>query len=403
MRVLHSHSAVQRHPPQISAAAKLQSVIARRLRGLIVASTLLITGLADVQAATFNYHGGDVVADAQVVVVYWGQQRAGMQDLLDRFYPRLLRSPYLSVLSEYSAAGKRLGGAGYAGSVTILPKDNRVVDTVTIAREIDIHILNGTLPQPTPNTVYMVHMGENVGVMMGSNLFGVPVGAHAGNGFCAYHFAAWTVVPTPVPLVGVFGPKIRIGVMPDPLRSGCGDASTWPQKATLLASHELVEAITNPDAVLVEMLPVIGANLQCGGSRLPVSTLTPVLTGPPIANGISPWAWVSGKSQMCNPHEVSDDCKTSVSYETTGTADGRFAVSEIFLNSQGRCITPVGATAPTPLIPTPPPPLLTPAARQQCLAGCQQAQAQCLDVNDSQRTRARCNLQLDACNKKCSR
>lgn len=121
----------------------------------------------------------------------------------------------------------------------------------------------------------------------------------------------------------------------------------WRDNTTVSASHELVETIADTDSVLIDMLPVTGANLQCGAVRVPVSAITPVLTGIPFTNGFSPWAWVASKSQFCNPDEVADSqpaCQSAAAYDTTGSGDGRFAVGPIFLNSLGRCTVPAGGT-----------------------------------------------------------
>jgi hypothetical protein len=44
---------------------------------------------------------------------------------------------------------------------------------------------------------------------------------------------------------------------------------------TVNATHEMVEAITDPDSVIIEMAPIAGANVQCNGSFWPIAALLP--------------------------------------------------------------------------------------------------------------------------------
>lgn len=379
---------------QMEASMKtLKSLIGRGFLSCFLAFSVSFTGTAHAQK--YTYGGGDVIANPEIVVVYWGKQRAGVQAAVDQFYSRLTRSTYFDVLSEYSTPRERIGRATYVKSVAIKPNDGAImVDTVETAREIDRQVLNGTLPFPGENTIYAVHFGEFMDVMMGSNIFGIPVGGEAGIGFCAYHFSARTQVPTPIPGIAIFGPKLRIAVIPDPVRIGsrCRAAPDPLGDITFLASHEVVETITNPDSVLVEMPPLVGANVQCNRARIPVTAVTPVTTVPPAVNGIEPWSWSSSASTFCNPDEVADTCLSAVSYNATGLPDGVYRVSPIFLNSRGACS--VAANVPPPPAPRPP-------ANRQCLAGCQAKLAACLDIADSPRRTASCNLAAQRCKAGC--
>lgn len=371
----------------------LRADAVRRLARWLILVASFAFGHANAQ--TYNYGGGDVIANPEIVVVYWGKQRSGLQASLDQFYPRLTRSTYFDLLREYSTPRETIGKVAYVKSVSIKPSDGAIqVDTVETAREIDRQILNGTLPFPGENTLYVVHFGEFMDVVMGSNLFGMAVGGEPTMGFCAYHFSARAQVPTPFPGIAVFGPKMRIAVIPDPGRIGsiCQGKMSVLAATTFNATHEIVETITNPDSVLVEMPPLVGANVQCNTVRLPVSSLSPVGTVPPAFNGLEPWSWTSSASQFCNPDEVSDTCTTPASYNTTGLPDGVYSVSPIFLNSRRACT--VAANVPPPPAPRPPP-------NARCMAACQATLSQCLDVADTPRRVATCNLAAQRCKARC--
>jgi len=375
----------------------------RKIFRTTCSALLLVFGFATyAQAQPYTYKGGDVVADAQIVVVYWGKQRAGLQIQLDQYYRLLTRSPYFDSLSEYSTPTKVIGRATYQQSVAIRPDEGAVqVDTVEVAREIDRQILSGHLPAPTANTIYAVHFGQFMDVVMGSNIFGIPIGGEAGIGFCAYHFAARAQAPTPVPGIAIFGPKIRIAVIPDPDRvtgRSCKRGLSHFQATTFLSSHEVVETITNPDSVLIELPPVIGANVQCDGVRIPASSLTPVLASPPAINGIVPWSWTSNASQFCNPDEVADSgsCNMPTLYSTNGTSAGEFMVSPIFLNSRGACTMPASGRVSPP--PPPPRPIST---KQACLSACQSEQQDCISGAHSGVQRGMCARTGLLCKSRC--
>lgn len=376
-------------------------------RGKLLACLITLWSSAT-WAQNFSYLGGDVVADAQVVVVYWGEQMDNtVLPRLDQFYQRLAASHYFEPLTEYAARGKRPGRVSFLRSVQIRPNDTRTIDTVELARELDRQIASGVLPPATDSTVYMVHLGTRVHATMGSNLFGVPVGAMAGQGFCAYHYTARVQVPTPFPAIAVFGQKIRIGVIPDQAVANCLSGRDFFAATTSAASHELVEAIVNPDSVLIEMLPVSGANVQCNGVRVPIATLQSSVTPIPVPiafNGIEPWAWVSGLSVFCNPEEIADSfsaatnhCTRDFTYNTTGTTgtgdtNGIYTVQGYFLNSLGRCSIAPNVAPPTVHTFDP-----------VCKAGCDRKYVSCIDNANSQKDRARCVVARSNCNKTCVR
>jgi hypothetical protein len=98
-----------------------------------------------------------------------------------------------------------------------------------IQKEIARLINTGKVPAPDADTLYMVHFPAGVSIDMEGNL--------SCQQFCAYH--------------GTFmsgGKNVYYGVMPD-FSGGCqacGGTSDKLQNTTIVSSHELVEAITDP-------------------------------------------------------------------------------------------------------------------------------------------------------------
>jgi hypothetical protein len=132
------------------------------------------------------------------------------------------------------------------------------------------------------------------------------------------------------------------------------DASRMPPRcshgvstfeAITFMTHEIVEATTNPDSVLVEMPPVVGANVQCNGVR-DSGTDHPIACA---ACGQWPGAPPGHPASHFNPDEVSDSaaCGTPASYSTTGAPDGNYR-NAIFLNSRGACTVTTGVAAAAP-------------------------------------------------------
>lgn len=373
----------------------------RSIVRLALATLAFFAGASPAQPYFFS--GGDIVERPEVVVVYWGDQPATFTANLNKFYSRITRSGYLDVLTEYSRTGRPIGAASLISSVQIMPGDSRTVDTLEIAREIDRHILSGILPIPSSRTVYMVHFGAAMSTVMGANILGAQIGASPVAGrFCGYHFTARTQVPLPLPGLFAYGPKIRISVIPDPSTTpaGCSGKPNTFNAVTFVSTHELVETITNPDSVIIEMSPVTGAAVQCNGVNFPVGAAIPV---PPIGpgplvvlNGQSPWAWNSSRSVICNPDEVSDQCSAPLRFRTTNTLDGAYIVSGIFLNSRRACSL---STRQGDVLEAPPP--RPPTAREVCTRDCRQEQSACMAEARSGVVRGACSRQALACNRAC--
>lgn len=351
---------------------------------------VLLVSLSDAGAArSFNYMSGDVISQPQIVAVYWGNQNAGIEAGMNQFYSQLVSSPYLNGLREYATPSKNIGSASFSGGFAIRQGEaGTTVDTVEIARELDRQISSGALPYPNENTIYLVHLGEWMDSVMGSNIFGAAVGVPPGAPYCAYHFTARIQIPTPVPFLSIFGPKIRIAVIPDQGMIGtpCGSVGVAAfDSTTTAASHELVETITDPDSVVLEMPPVIGANIQCNGVRLPVTALTPITTVPPAYNDPALWAWTSPGSEFCHPDEIADGC-LGTSYAPAGNS----VVSPYAIPSQGDCALPGS-----------PPPAKPGDPHQMCLDECAAELESCMADAHSGTQRGMCVRQGTLCRAGC--
>jgi hypothetical protein len=175
--------------------------------------------------AHLTFFGGPVLKAISVHPVYWTSS-AQFQSNLNAFYNAVTKSALWDMLSQYSGIGR---GSGVNGIV-----DN---DTATRVSDASIHTeLNrlfsaGTLPAPSANNYYPVHFPAGVTVT-------APDGSRSCVVFCAYH---GTYVRN--------GVNVNYGVIPDQGGScagGCGGNAQRVNNLTSVASHELIEATTDP-------------------------------------------------------------------------------------------------------------------------------------------------------------
>src|SRR5579883_1359253 len=206
--------------------------------------------------AHLAYFGGSVISRIQVVqVLYGGTQSAYASQVwataspsLASFYAGVTNSAYFDWLVEYDTpsaggTGQTIGRGAFLAQRHIVPSaanDGSVISDLQIEGEIAAQIAAGALPAPTsdaagnPNTVYMINFPRGKTITLG------PLTSCTSGGFCAYHqsFAS-------------NGQTIVYGVLPDmgPTSAcslGCGANPVEFNDQTAVASHELIEAVTDP-------------------------------------------------------------------------------------------------------------------------------------------------------------
>jgi MYXO-CTERM domain-containing protein len=203
-----------------------------------------------------NYYGGPVISNVEVVMVLWGSGtyesfvEQTSSPSLATFYGGVTNSTHMDWLSEYdtniTAVG---GGAGtnqtigrgtYLNQYLITPSaaaSGSTISDANIQAELVAQINAGHLPAPVtdgagdPGTLYMLHFPKGKTITMG--------GSQSCVVFCAYH---GTIATT--------GGDLYYGVLPDMSTgsgcdTGCGNGTAF-QNQTSVASHELIEAVTDP-------------------------------------------------------------------------------------------------------------------------------------------------------------
>lgn len=210
--------------------------------------------------AHLQYFGGRIVSNAQVVQVIYGSGNY-IPEVLSTgtpskasFYQGVLNSAYVDWLTEYNTTGQgpptsnqTLGRGSFSQQVTITPSaanNGTVIDDNQIQNELSAQIAAGNLPAPTHdaagnnNTYYAIDFPHGKIITLG--------GAASCQVFCAYHGT--------IANAGGQG-EIYYGVHPDfqpgsGCEFGCGAAATQFGNYTQVASHELIETMTDPEVGL---------------------------------------------------------------------------------------------------------------------------------------------------------
>src|SRR5262249_19750827 len=146
------------------------------------------------------------------------------------FYGTITQSPYFDWLTEYSLPNQAIGHGSLAGSIIDpSPPAGSSISDGQIQAEITKLIDGAKLPANDENTLYMVHFPPGVTI----NIQGSKSCAQ----FCAYH-STYTHA----------GKSVYYGVIPDlgQCGQGCGGGGK-ADNTTEVASHELIESVTDPE------------------------------------------------------------------------------------------------------------------------------------------------------------
>ena len=209
------------------------------------AGSAVAAAAAPASAAHLTYFGGPVIQRVKIYHVLYGSTgtyqsfiTASTTPSVRSFLTGLPTSAYFTWLSEYNTTNpaQTIGLGGFGGSYVISPAVSRNGSTISdnqIQAEISAQITAGKLPLPDNNSVYMMFFPKGKKISQGGSQSCVS------GGFCAYH--------------GTFrrnGQYVFYGVLPDMSSgsgcdSGCGSGTPFNNQ-TSVASHELIEAVTDP-------------------------------------------------------------------------------------------------------------------------------------------------------------
>jgi hypothetical protein len=208
--------------------------------------------------AHLTYFGGRVLSNVQVVQVVYGpgtylpQVTGNTAPNVSSFYAGVTNSPYIDWLTEYNTnlssqnprTNQTIGRGSFGGRYTITPSaanNGAQIQDSNIQAELQAQVAAHHLPQPVldsagnSNTFYAIFFRHGQSICMGGSCSLVP------GGFCAYH---GTIA------AGGGLPEVYYSVQPDlTAQAGCGTGGDF-QNTTSVASHEMVEAVTDGEVGL---------------------------------------------------------------------------------------------------------------------------------------------------------
>jgi hypothetical protein len=189
-------------------------------------------------APRFHDYGGPVIPNVEVVDVFWNSS-LDHQGELASFFSGVLDSPYVDWLREYDTPAQSIGRGTFVTSFVddVATTDHTVIHDADIERELSRLLDANLIPaNDGVNRLYMVYLPSNTTTKMGDAISCVD--------FCAYHYAYRHA-----------GKNVYYGVIPGVENAQCAGGCTLPDDPmgtlTVLSSHELIEAITDPANGLV--------------------------------------------------------------------------------------------------------------------------------------------------------
>jgi len=223
------------------------------MRPLVVLLAILGLGApARAQSCHLSYGNGALIPNVKVVALYWGTTNNGQykyKDQLHQYYDAVTNSAYFDWLSEYDSGSYMIGRGGFAAEYAdaAAPAKATIDETNDLQPWINKLIDGGKIPAPDANTLYFVHLPGSSQVSSGA-------GGTTCSDNCAYHYFY---------MKG--SAEVRYAVIPDQNSGACSTNQACPiqlpalDRLTIVASHELVEAVTDPNG-----MGWIDDNQQCG-------------------------------------------------------------------------------------------------------------------------------------------
>ena len=188
-------------------------------------------------APHLSYYGGRVLGHVKVDLVVWDRWSytstvplSGKRSITS-FFGGITNSKYIDWLSEYDTPTQHIGRGTLEGVYTVHPPSTANGTTVSgsqIGSAVHALIDTGKLPQPSTTRIYVIFFRSGQTIV-------TPDG-NSRDDFCAYHDTMTYKSST-----------AYYAVMPYEVGNrGCKAASTTFNSVTTVASHELVEGITDP-------------------------------------------------------------------------------------------------------------------------------------------------------------
>ncbi|HEX6835715.1 MAG TPA: MYXO-CTERM sorting domain-containing protein [Polyangia bacterium] len=259
------------------------------MKPILVLAAILGLGGAQARAQTchLSYGNGALIPNVKIVALYWGTTNNGQykyKDQLHQYYDAVTNSAYFDWLSEYNSGSYMIGRGGFVAEYAdaAAPAKATINETTDLQPWINKLIDGGQIPAPDADTLYFVHLPGSSQVSSGA-------GGTTCKDNCAYHF-----------FYTKGSAEVRYAVIPDQNSGACSTNQACPiqlaafDRLTIVASHELVEAVTDPNG-----MGWIDNNQQCG-------EIGDICVGQPgKAAGYTVQLEWSNKNAKCIDHDAS--------------------------------------------------------------------------------------------------
>lgn len=218
------------------------TVSAHAKNKLYTANALLVPRLypattTPVATQNLQYYGGPVISQVKAVPVFWSARvNSTIQSSMDDFYSSYVNSKHMDWLSEYNTTlnavdgragtNQKIGRGSSMTPILIQPyQNNKKITDLDVQNEIEQQIDAGVLPRPDENTLYMIHFPADISISI--------EGMTSCFAFGGYHNGAKNKK---------YG-DLFYAVLPECFFAL--DAEGSLAATTIVASHELIEAVTD--------------------------------------------------------------------------------------------------------------------------------------------------------------
>ncbi|KAJ3211788.1 hypothetical protein HDU82_004900 [Entophlyctis luteolus] len=187
-----------------------------------------IASLADGRFLT--YYGGPVLSNVQVQPIWYGN--TSYQTEINSFYAAVTKSPWFDILLQYNIqSGSASAGISFSGTMYT------ALDDTTDIQPMLLNMVRSGAITPTENTYFPIHFQPGTSISIRNYL--------SCSYFCAYHSYV------DISSLNMTVKTLYYGVIPDQsgeCASGCGRNALTVNNLFAVSSHELAEAITDPNA-----------------------------------------------------------------------------------------------------------------------------------------------------------
>jgi Bacterial Ig-like domain (group 3) len=198
--------------------------------------------LEERQTPTVTYYGGNLLPHVEAQAVYYGNEWSSVPAVaaqtatLDAFLKDLTGGAYMDALTRAGyGVGRGTASAGAVDKAALATPS--VITDASIRAHLQADVTAGLVQAPDANRLYVVYVEPNVAVNLGAGQGTTQQGVLGYHGAFAGRDAAGNAVTIHYAVIAYPGGSVG--------NSSRGTAAT--DQLTAVASHEVTEAVTDPD------------------------------------------------------------------------------------------------------------------------------------------------------------